>query len=403
MDIESYDAACLFVCLKEPLMLAIGIPARLALACLALVSLASTAADVKIGVLVSSTGPAAVIGVPQRNSVKLLPAKVGATGVQYVVLDDGGDTTTAVNNAKKLVSEEKVDALIGPSISPNAMAILGFVAESKTPLIAAVGTDGVIFPMDAQRRWVFKTAQANRLILQVEVNHMAQAQVKTLALLRVNDSLGEEWAKALSPIAEAAGIKLVAQERFQRSDSSIAAQAIRIVSAKPDAVLIAAAGGSSALGQQSLVEKGYRGRIYQTNGAATDDFIRLAGKTADGALMAAGPIQVVDQLEDGNSIKKVALEYIANYEKAFGSKPSSFGSNVYDAGLLLQAAIPHALSQGAPGTEAFRAALRDALENAKGVVGTQGIFNMSAENHNGMDRHAAVMMTVKDGRWIVAK
>jgi len=373
------------------------------LAILLALPLAGRAADVKVGVLVSSTGPAAVIGMPQRNSVKLLPAKVGANAVQYVVLDDGGDATAAVNNAKKLIAEEKVDALIGPSISPNAMAILGFVAESKTPLLAAVGTDAVIFPMDAQRRWVFKSSQANRLILQVEVDHMMQNHVKTLGLLRVNDSLGEEWAKSLAPIIESAGIKLVAEERFQRSDSSIAAQAIRIVSARPDAVLVAAAGGTSALGQQSLVDKGYRGKIYQTNGAATDAFARLAGKSAEGALMAAGPMQVVDQLEEGNVVKKVGLGYAEAYEKEFGARPSTFGSNVYDAGLLLQAAIPTAAAKAAPGTDAFRAALRDAIEASKGVVGTQGIYNMSPDNHNGMDRHAALMMTVKDGRWTLLR
>jgi len=374
-----------------------------ALACLLSATLPAMAADIKVGVLVSSTGPAAMIGVPQRNSAKMLPARIGSAGVEYVVLDDGGDATTAVNNAKKLISEEKVDAIVGPSISPNAMAILSFVAEAKTPLIAAVGTDAVIFPMDAQRKWVFKSSQANQLILQVEVNHMVNSHVKTLGLLRVNDSLGEEWAKSLAPIIEKAGIKLIAEERFQRTDSSIAAQAIRIAAAKPDAVLIAAAGGTSALGQQSLVGRGYLGKIYQTNGAATDEFIRLAGKAAEGALMAAGPMQVVDQLDDGNSIKKVALDYIAAYEKAYGSKPSTFGSNVYDAGLLLQAAIPVALKTAAPGTAEFRAALRDAIEATKGVVGTQGIYNMTPANHNGMDRHAALMMVVNDGRWMIAK
>jgi branched-chain amino acid transport system substrate-binding protein len=371
--------------------------------CLVSAAAPAGAADVKIGVLVSSTGPAAVIGVPQRNSAKMLPPKMGSANVDYVVLDDGGDATTAVNNAKKLITEEKVDALIGPSISPNAMAILSFVAESKTPLIAAVGTDAVIFPMDAQRKWVFKSSQANQLILQVEVNHMVSNQVKTLGLLRVNDSLGEEWAKSLAPLIEKAGIKLVVEERFQRTDSSIAAQAIRIVAAKPDAVLVAAAGGTSALGQQSLVDRGYRGKIYQTNGAATDEFIRLAGKAASGALMAAGPLQVVDELDDASAIKKAALSYIAAYEKAYGTKPSTFGSNVYDAGLLLESAIPVALKTTQPGTAEFRAALREAIESTHGVVGTQGIYNMTPENHNGMDRQAALMMVVSDGRWSLLK
>jgi len=374
-----------------------------ALMCVATAALPALAADVKIGVLVSSTGPAAVIGVPQRNSARMLPTKIGSATVDYVVLDDGGDATAAVNNAKKLIGEEKVDAIVGPSISPNAMAILGFVAEAKTPLIAAVGTDGVILPMDAHRKWAFKSSQANQLILQVEVDHMVKNQVKTLGLLRVNDSLGEEWAKALAPLIEKAGIKLVADERFQRSDSSIVAQAIRIVAAKPDAVLIAAAGGTSALGQQSIVERGFRGKVYQTNGAATDEFIRLAGKPAEGALMAAGPMQVADQLDDGNAIKKVALNYAANYEKAYGIKASTFGSNVYDAGLLLQAAIPVALKTAAPGTVEFRSALRDAIEATRGVVGTQGVYNMTPDNHNGMDQQAALMMVVRNARWTLLK
>lgn len=366
-------------------------------------ALSAQAAEVKIGVLVSSTGPASVIGIPQRNSAKILPTKIGTTDIEYVVLDDGGDATAAVNNAKKLIGENKVDVIVGPSISPNAMAILNFVAESRTPLLAAVGTDAVILPMDAQRKWVFKTSQANQLILQVEVDHMVKNHVKTLALLRVNDSLGEEWAKSLAPILDKAGIKLVADERFQRSDSSIAAQAIRISAAKPDAVLVAAAGGASALGQQSLFDRGYRGKIYQTNGAATDEFIRLAGKAAEGALMAAGPMQVVEQLDDSNPIKHVALDYMAAYEKAYGAKPSTFGSNVYDAGLLLEKAIPVALKTAAPGTAEFRSSLRDALESSKDVVGTQGVYSITPENHNGMDARAALMMAVKDGRWVVLK
>jgi len=361
------------------------------------------AADVSVGVLVSSTGPASIIGLPQRNSVKLLPEQVGGHRVRYVVLDDGGDATTAVNNAKKLIAEEHVDAILGPSISPNAMAVLHFVAASGTPMIAAVGTDGVIYPMDADRKWAFKSAQANNLILQVEIDHMVHNHVKSLGILRTNDALGEEWAKSLTPIIAAAHINLVADERFQRSDSSIVAQVLRIMAAKPDAVLVAAPGGNAALGQQSLVDKGYRGKIYQTNGAATDDFIRLAGKSAEGAIMAAGPIQVVLQLDDSNPAKRVAMDYMTAYEKAFGSKPSSFGSNLYDGGRILQSAIPVAAAKAAPGTAAFRAALRDAIEATNGVIGTQGVYNMTPENHNGMGPGSALIMTVKDKRWMLVK
>ncbi|MBS0248648.1 MAG: ABC transporter substrate-binding protein [Proteobacteria bacterium] len=360
-------------------------------------------AQVKVGVMVSSTGPAAVIGIPQKNSAGILPKSVGGLSVEYIILDDGGEPTNAVNNAKKLITENGVDCLLGPSISPNAMAVLNFVAEAKVPMIAAVGTDAVIYPMDQRRHWTFKTAQANRLILEVMVNDMAKNGVKTLGLLRLNDSLGEEWAASLKPIAEKAHIKIVAEERFVRSDTSVTAQAIRITASKPDAVLIAAAGGASTLGHIAFVERNFRGRIYQTNGAATDEFIRLGGKAVEGALMAAGPLQVVDELDNSNPIKKVALDYIDLYQKTYGSRPSTFGSNIYDGGILLASAIPVAAKTAKPGTPEFRSALRDALEKSKNIVGTQGVFNITPENHNGMDSRAALMMVVKGGQWHLLK
>lgn len=360
-------------------------------------------AQVKVGVMVSSTGPAAVIGIPQKNSAGILPKSVGGLSVEYIVLDDGGEPTNAVNNAKKLIAENGVDCLLGPSISPNAMAVLNFVAEAKVPMIAAVGTDAVIYPMDQRRHWTFKTAQANRLILEVMVNDMAKNAVKTLGLLRLNDPLGEEWAASLKPIAEKAHIKIVAEERFVRSDTSVTAQAIRITASKPDAVLIAAAGGASTLGHVAFVERNFRGRIYQTNGAATDEFIRLGGKAVEGALMAAGPLQVVDELDSSNPIKKVALDYIDLYQRTYGSRPSTFGSNIYDGGILLASAIPVAAKTARPGTPEFRSALRDALEKSKNIVGTQGVFNITPENHNGMDGRAALMMVVKGGQWHLLK
>jgi branched-chain amino acid transport system substrate-binding protein len=318
--------------------------------------------------------------------------------VEYTILDDGGEPNNAVNAIKKLTAEN-VDVILGPSLSPNGMAVIGFAAETKTPLIAAVGTDAVIYPMDERRRWIFKTAQANKLVMQVMVDHMAKNGIKTVGMLRLNDPLGEEWHAALVPLLEQAHITLTADERYLRSDNSITAQALRITAARPDAVLIAAAGGSSTLGQVALVDRNYRGKVYQTPGAAADDFIRLGGKAVEGALMAAGPLQVVDELEDSNPIKQVAMRYISAYQALYGSRPATFGANTFDAGIMLQAALPVAEKGSKPGTEAFRSALRDALENMKDVVGTQGVFSMTPENHNGMDQRAALMMEVRDAKW----
>lgn len=356
-------------------------------------------AQVKIGVMVSSTGPGSVVGIPQKNSAELLPKRIGNLSVRYIILNDGGDPTSAVNNVKKLMFEDKVDGLIGPSLSPCAMAVLPFVAGAKTPMIAAVGTDAVIRPMDAERHWVFKTAQANNLILKAEVGNMSKSAVKTVGLIRLSDALGEEWAQTLKPLLAKAHIKLVADERFQRSDNSVIGQALHLIEAKPDAVLVAAVGGSSVLAEVTLRDEGYKGKIYQTNGAASNEFTKLGGKKVEGTLMAAGPLQVVAQLPNDNPIKKVALAYTALYQKAYGVAPSTFGSNVYDAGLIYQRAIPIAAKLAKPGTPEFRADLRDAIEQTTNLVGTQGVFNMTPMDHNGMDSRAALMMVVRDGKW----
>ena len=362
------------------------------------------AADIKIGVIASSTGPTAVVGIPQKNTVALLPTEIGGQKVEYIVLDDASDPTNAVTGVKKLISESKVDALIGPTTTPAALAMLDFVAESRIPLVTTVGSSAVILPLDDKKRWVFKTTQNDDLIAAALIDHMMAAGVKTLGFIGFNDPYGENWFKVFSAMAEKAGLKMVASERYNRTDQSVTGQALKIITAKPDAVLVAATGGPAVLPQTSLQEKGYKGRIYQTHGVATNDFIRIGGKAVEGTLMAGGPMLVAADLAGGNPIKAVAQGYIKAYEGKYGpGTMSTFGANTYDAGLLLQKAIPTALKKAKPGTVEFREALRDALEQSKEVVGAQGVFNMNAQNHNGMDQRARVMMTVKDGRWMLLK
>jgi len=366
---------------------------------LCVLPLASASAQVKIGLLVSATGPTAAIGIPQKNTAALLPTRIGEASVQYIQLEDGGDTTQAVQNAKKLIGEDNVDALIGPSTTPNALAILDIVAEAKVPLLATVGTQSVVEPVDAQKRWVFKTTQNDDLIAAALLKHMVKNGVKTIAFIGFNDPYGENWFKVFAALAAQAGIRIVASERYARTDQSVTAQVLKLIAAKPDAVLIAAVGGPAVLPQATLFDQGYKGRIYQTHAVATDDFIRLGKEKVEGTVLAAGSMLVIDDIADSDPIKKVALTYIAVYEKQFGQKPATFGANTYDAGLILQRAIPAALKVAKPGTEAFRIALRDALERERDVVGCQGVFNMSPSNHNGMDERARVLVTVKDGRF----
>lgn len=383
-------------------------PTRLA-TCAALAALLCTAglahaADLKIGVIASSTGVTAIVGIPQKNTVALLPAEIAGQKVEYIVLDDTSDPTHAVTNVKKLLSEHKVDALIGPTTTPAALAMLDFVAESKTPLLTTVGSSALVQPMDEKKKWVFKTTQNDDLIAEAVIEHMTKTGVKTIGFIGFNDPYGENWFKVFSPMAEKAGLKIIANERFTRTDQSVTGQALKLLAAKPDAVFIAATGGPAVLPQTTLLEKGYKGKLYQTHGVATNDFIRLGGAKVEGTLMAGGPMLVANDLPAANPIKAVAQGYIKDYEAKYGAgTTSTFGANTFDAGLLLGKAIPEALKKAKPGTPEFRAALRDALEATKEVVGAQGVFTMTPQNHNGMDARARVMMTVKGGKWTLVQ
>jgi branched-chain amino acid transport system substrate-binding protein len=355
-------------------------------------------AQLKVGVIASATGPTAAVGIPQKNSAALLPKKIAGLDVEYTVLDDASDSSQTVALVKKLLTEN-VDAIIGPSGSPNSMAALQFIADAKTPMLAPVGTTAVVLPMTDQKRWVFKTTQNDALISEALVAHMVKHGVKTVGYIGFNDAYGESFYGVLVPMLDKAGIKLVANERFQRTDQSVLGQATKIVAANPDAVFIGAAGGPTVLPHTTLIERGYKGTIYQTHGAATPDFVRLGGKAVDGAVMAASLMLVLDQVPDTNPSKKVALDYIAAYEKMYGAKPATFGANVFDAGLLLQRAVPEALKKGKPGTPEFRSALRDALENVKELVGTQGVYTMTAQDHSGFDKRGRELMVLRDGKW----
>lgn len=356
-------------------------------------------AQMKVGVIASSTGPTAFVGIPQKNTVPLLPTRIGDVGVEYIYYDDASDATQTVQFVKRFLTEHKVDAFIGPTGSPNAMAVLPFIAESGTPMLAPVGTPAVVLPMDEQKRWVFKTTQNDGLIADALIAHMKKNGVKTLGFIGYNDPYGESWLKEITAQAKSAGLNLVVVERYQRTDQSVGGQAIKLVSAKPDAILIAGTGGPAVLPHTTLVDLGYKGRIYQTHGAATPDFVRLGGKKLEGAFMAASAMVVLDQVPDSMPSKKVAQAYVAAYEKLHGVKPATFGANVFDAGLLLQKAAPEAMKKAKPGTPEFRAALRDALESVRELVGTQGVYNMSVQDHSGFDQRGRVMMVLKDGVW----
>ncbi|MFS0754909.1 ABC transporter substrate-binding protein [Noviherbaspirillum sp. 1P10PC] len=369
-------------------------------ALIALAYAGTAAAQIKVGVSVSATGPAASLGIPEKNTISLLPKTIAGKTVEYIVLDDATDPTTAVKNARKLVSEDKVDLLIGSTVTPNSLAMTDVAAESETPMISMAASASIIEPQDAKRRWVFKTPQNDSHMTTAILSHMADNGVKTVGFIGFSDAYGEGWYREISKLADTRKIKLVANERFARPDTSVTGQILKILSANPDAVLIAGSGTPAALPQKTLKERGYKGKIYQTHGVANNDFLRVCGKDCEGTWLPSGPILVAEQLPDSNPVKKSALAYKSAYEKAYGAGTvSTFGGHAWDAGALLANAVPAALKAGQPGTPAFRKGLRDAIENTKEVAGAHGIFNMSPTDHLGFDQRSRVMVQIVDGKW----
>ena len=356
----------------------------------------SALADINVGVVVSATGPAASLGIPEKNTAALLPTMVAGQKINYIVLDDATNPTEANKNARKFVTENSADIIFGSSAVPTALAIAEVATETKTPQIALAPVELA----DAKKAWVFIVPQHNAVMAQALAQHMKAAGVKTLGFIGFADGYGEGWAREMAKAAEAAGIRMAPSERYNRTDTSVTGQVVKLVSANPDAILIAGSGTPAALPQTALAERNYKGRIYQTHGAANKEFIRVGGKAVEGAVLPVGPVVVASQLPDSHPSKKVALDYTRLYEEKYGAgSVSSFGAHMWDAYKLFEAAVPVALKSGQPGTPAFRQALRDAIESGREVVGAHGVFNMSATNHYGHDDRARVLVKIDKGDW----
>jgi branched-chain amino acid transport system substrate-binding protein len=360
-------------------------------------------ADINIGVTLSATGPGASLGIPEKNTFELLGgSSLGGQKLNFIVLDDKSDTTEAVKNTRKLIAENAVDVVIGSTITPNSLAMVEVAAESETPMISMAASARIVDPANPKTHWVFKTPQSDALMADAIAVHMKAGGVKTLGYIGFSDAYGESWLAEIKRSGQTAGIKIVAEEKYNRNDPSVTGQILKIMAAKPDAVLIGASGTPAATPEKELIARGYKGRIYQTHGVANPDFLRVLGKEGNGTILPSGPMLVYEQLPDSNPVKKSAGEYVRRYEAKYGTR-STFGGHAYDAYLLLSHAVPEALRKAKPGTREFRAALRDALENVKELPGAHGVFVMSPNDHNGLDNRARVMVRIEDGKWVLVK
>jgi len=377
--------------------------ATIAAACSA-AAMSAASAQVKVGVTVSSTGPAASLGIPEKNAVLLMPAKIGKYDVEYIVLDDASDTSVARRNMGRFITENKVDIVIGSSTTPPSLAMVELAGQSGTPLLSLGAGITIIEPMDEQRKWVFKTPYNDVTTARATVKDMQAKGIKTIGFIGFNDGYGESWWNGLQAAAQGSGIEIVAQERYTRTDTSVAAQVLKVLSKRPDAVVVAASGTPAVLPQSTLRERGYKGVIYQTTGVANEDFLRVGGKNVEGTLIAGAPITVVKDLPDAHPAKAVATEFNDLWEAKYGTGTmSAFAGYAWDAFLLMQAGILKAGDAAEPGTAEFRKALRDAIEQTRDIATTNGLVNMSPTDHNGYSADAPAMITAKEGRWRLAQ
>ncbi|CAJ0717915.1 branched-chain amino acid transport system substrate-binding protein [Ralstonia sp. GP73] len=361
-------------------------------------------ADIRVGVVLSTTGPAAAIGIPSKNTVQMWPATIGGQRAQVIVLDDASDPSMAVRDVRKLIAEDKVDVIVGPTIVPTALASLDAVAEGQTPMITLAASASIVEPQDAKRRWAFKMPQNDSQMATLVTQHMADNGVHTVGFIGFTDAYGESWWREFSKLADVRKLRVVANERFARTDTSVTGQILKLMAAKPDAILIAGAGTPAALPQRTLVERGYKGRIYQTHGIASTEFLKVGGKDVESTLFPTGPVVVARELPAGHPVRKVAVEFADRYEAKYGPNTvTQFAGDAWGAWQLLDNATARALKTSAkPGTPAFRAALRDALETTRDLTVPNGVLNLNTQDHQGFDQRSRVMGIIKNGRFAYA-
>ena len=369
---------------------------KASLTVLAMAASGAALADLTVGVVLPLTGPASGLGIPMQNGFKLWPQTIAGEKVRLVILDDATDPSKGVQNARRLVTEDKVDVLMGSGATPVAIPMADVAAEAKTPHLAM--SPAPLPP--GKDHWTFRLPQSNGVMANAIVAHMQKSGVKSVGFIGYTDAYGESWLQELKPRLEKAGIQLVATERFARADTSVTAQALKLASANPDAMVIVASGSGAAMPQLALVDRGYKGKVYQTHAAATRDLMRVGGKAVEGTYVSSGPVVVAEQLSDEHPSKSQGLKFVQAYEKMFGpGSRNQLAAHSYDGHLLLEQVVPVALKKGQPGTLEFRAALRDAIENAQAVAVSHGVLDFSRTDHWGFRPDTGVIMKVVNGDW----
>ena len=364
------------------------------------VACSAALADINIGVSLALTGPGSGLGIPMQNQLKLFPKTIAGEKVNLIVLDDATDPGKGSANARRFVTEDKVDLIFGSCITAVAAAMTDIASEAGTVQLAGSPV-GVPAGKD---KWLFRLPQSNTVMGHAVVEHMKKQGVKTIGFLGYTDAYGEQWLKEVSPQLDKAGIKIVATERFARTDTSVTPQALKLNAANPDAILVVASGSGAAMPQLGLAERGYKGKIYQTHAAATQDLMRVGGKAVEGTFVVSGPAVIAEQLPDSHPSKKVSVDFVTKYEAAMGPKSrNQFAGHSYDFQVTMEKVLPMALKKAKPGTPEFRAAIRDSLETMGRTVFAHGVMNWTKDDHWGYTMETGVMLKVVDGQFAVER
>jgi branched-chain amino acid transport system substrate-binding protein len=361
---------------------------------------AAQTSEITIGISLSTTGPAAALGIPERNALEFVTKQIGGVPLKVIVLDDGGDPTNATTNARRFVTESKADIIMGSSTTPPTVAISNVANEAATPHIGLAP-----FPITPERaKWSVDMPQPVPIMGKLLYEHMKAHNIKTVGYIGYSDSYGDLWFNDLKAQGAPLGLTIIDEERFARPDTSVTGQVLKLVAANPDAILVGASGTAAGLPQTELRDRGYKGLIYQTHGAASMDFIRIAGKAAEGVLMASGPVMDPEDQPDSALTKKPGLALDQAYEAKYGpNSRSQFAGHSYDAFKVLERVIPVALKTAKPGTPEFREAIRQAFLTEREIAASQGVYNFTEKDRYGLDDRSRILLTVKDGKYVLAK
>src|SRR3954463_10803447 len=356
--------------------------------------------EIVIGITITTTGPGAALGIPERNSLDFVAKEIGGVPLKVIVLDDAGDPTAATTNARRFVTESKADIIMGSSTTPPSIAVSNVAAEANVPHFGLAP-----FPITPERaKWSVSMPQPIPIVGKVMYDHMKKNNVKTIGYIGYSDSYGDLWINDVKSQTGPMGMSIVAEERFARPDTSVQGQVLKLVAANPDAILVGASGTAAALPQSTLRERGYKGLIYQTHGAASMDFIRIAGAAAEGVLMASGPVMSPETQPDSALTKKPGLALDTAYEAKYGpNSRSQFAGPSYDAFEVLKRIVPVALKTAKPGTPEFREALRQAMLTERDIAASQGVYNFTEKDRYGLDDRSRILLTVKDGKYVLVK